>query len=49
MKEVGWEEPLSGELLTRWRGLLKLTKALVFQRCYFAIGKKGDVMPSTGV
>ena len=46
MKEVGWDKPLSGELLTRWRGLLKsfkLTKALVLPRCYFAIGKK--VMP----
>ena len=42
MKEVGWDEPLSGELL-RWRGLLKslkLTKALVLPCCYFAFGEK---------
>lgn len=43
MKEVGWDEPLSGELLTKWRGLLKSlksTKALVLPRCYFGIGNK---------
>ena len=27
MKEVGWDEPLSGELITRWRGLLKSLKS----------------------
>ena len=43
VKEVGWDEPLSGELLSKWREILqswKMTKALVLPRCYFRIGDR---------